>query len=678
MIKDLILKKHFIDFTDAWQIKEKDEAKVFEQFVNYVILSQDTVDTFIGHPEILDICCTGGGDDAKLDGIGIKINGQLIGSIEDIDEIVTANKKIDVEFFVIQAKERTKFESEAVNTFGVGVRNFFSEPMFPENEKVKELRKFKDYILSKENVFRKLNTNPLLHIYYVFCGKTPDDEHTKGIKKQFIRDMENCSTYFGNITFDIIDGKQLVEKCKELENDFKVELYVRDIIPLTVNENALIKKAYAFTCEAMELLKLLSKEDGSLRRSLFNNNVRDYLGNRGGVNSEIENTIKSDPEMFLMCNNGITIVCTNFLQIKDKLVSIDNPQIVNGCQTCTTIYLQRDAFSLKKVQVLVKLICTEDSIITNKVVRGTNKQNQVLEESFETTKSFHQDLEDYFIAKTEPIQLFYERRNKQYSANPTINRYQIVNLRVLTQSFVATFLQSPYMAHRHEAKLLQEFIKTESQRKIYLQGHSFYAYYISGLIWYKFEDAFRRKVLTKDDRTYQAHLYYIIMFMTGMYPLTIDSSQNAMEKYCFNLEQLLTSDHFDDCLHKARAVFKQCEQKWISIGKSRYGMKDTKDFTDELTCICREIFVNKTQNIEKLPQYIHEKWFYGKILSYINKDKWFAFIKCKDFENNVYFDNKSYNSEIRKLVPGQKCRFTIPLDIAKGEEAVCATKVELI
>lgn len=47
MIKDLILKKHFVDFKDAWQIKEKDEAKVFEKFVNYVILSQDEVDTFI-------------------------------------------------------------------------------------------------------------------------------------------------------------------------------------------------------------------------------------------------------------------------------------------------------------------------------------------------------------------------------------------------------------------------------------------------------------------------------------------------------------------------------------------------------------------------------------------------------------------------------------------------------
>lgn len=80
-------------------------------------------------------------------------------------------------------------------------------------------------------------------------------------------------------------------------------------------------------------MKLLTKsEDGSLRRSLFNSNVRDYLGNTGSVNSEIEHTIATEPEMFLMCNNGITIVCSDFIQIRDKIVSIDNPQIVNGCQ----------------------------------------------------------------------------------------------------------------------------------------------------------------------------------------------------------------------------------------------------------------------------------------------------------------------------------------------------------
>lgn len=519
MIKDLILKKCFADFLEAWQLKEKSdisEATKFEMFANYVILSQDDLDTFVGHPELLEFCSTGGGDDAKMDGIGIKINDQLVGSIDDINQIVERNKKIHVEFFLIQSKERTDFDSSAVNTFGIGVKNFFSEPLFPENDKIKTIRELKDYIFSEEKVYRKLSANPSVRIFYVFCGETPNDEHTKAVKELLIRGLKSCPDCLGEISMDIIDGKSIIERCKSLENDFNVELNIKDIIPLTVQNNVRIKKAYAFTCEATELLKLLTKsEDGSLRRSLFNSNVRDYLGNTGSVNSEIEHTIATEPEMFLMCNNGITIVCSDFIQIRDKIVSIDNPQIVNGCQTCSTIFLQRNNDSLQNVQVLVKLICTDDNSITTKIVRGTNKQNQVLEESFETTKPFHQKIEDYFEAKCDAIKLHYERRNKQYTSIPTITRYQIVNLRVLTQSFVAMFLQKPYEAHRHEAILLQKYApKDERNRLIYNSDHSPYMYYIAALTWYVFEMAFRNNTIVekKKIRPYMAHLYYIFKF----------------------------------------------------------------------------------------------------------------------------------------------------------------------
>mgnify|MGYP001127006119 CR=1 FL=1 len=143
MIKDLILKKCFTDFQDAWQLRSTNEvmeSMIFERFINYVILSQDELGTFVGRPELLEFCCTGGGADAKLDGVGIKINGQLVSSIDDINQIIENSKKIEVEFFVIQSKEATDFDSAAFSTFGVGVKNFFSDPLLPENEKIKLIR----------------------------------------------------------------------------------------------------------------------------------------------------------------------------------------------------------------------------------------------------------------------------------------------------------------------------------------------------------------------------------------------------------------------------------------------------------------------------------------------------------------------------------------------------------
>ncbi len=662
MIKDLVLKSFFTRFTESWNITYDDtisEAKAFEKFVNYTILSLDDVSAFVGKPDLLDFCSSGGGNDAKLDGIGIKINGRLVGSKEDIEQIVGASKKIEVEFVLIQSKEKTDFDSAEFNIFGTGAQNFFSKPRLPENETLTQIRDLKDYIYNDMSVIRKLEDNPSVSIYYVFCGNAPQDEHTESLKDIIKENLSKCSDSLTNINVSIIDGSELKKICKDLENDYSVELNIRDIIPLTVNDNNLIKKAYTFTCDAKEFLKLLRKDDGTIRRSLFNDNVRDYLGNKGGVNSEIEKTIVNEPEMFLMCNNGITIVCSDFLQIRDKLVSINNPQIVNGCQTCNSIFAQKENISLEKVQLLIKLICTEDISITNKVVRGTNKQNQVLEESFESTKLFHQNLEDYFYAKNIEPRLYYERRNKQYSSIPTINKFQIVNLRVLTQTFVSMFLHLPYMAHRHEAKLLSEFA-CEDNRKIYADNHSCAPYYICALTWYMFENAFRKNILPKKAKTYKAHLYYIFTFITGQYPLTCDMKKKSIDNFCDKLEEKLLSDDFNKIAHEVCQVFYYCKNEWENMGKNRYAIKDTKDFTEFLSKKSREKFVNKTLSIdinkELIPQ--NTEWKEGKILTIkIKEGKWFAFISVDNNSSNIYFDDRSYKGDFKKLLPKVKVRF---------------------
>lgn len=682
MIKDLILKSYFAKFCDSWEIhfkSEQEEASAFEKFVNYSVLSKDDSSAFIGNPDLLDFCCTGGGDDAKLDGVGIKINGRIVGNTDDIDQIVNNSRKIDVEFFIIQSKERSDFDSAEFNTFGIGVQNFFSMPNLPESDAVKALRALKDYIYNETSVIKKLEDNPSVSVFYVFCGTKPEDRHTTGIVSIVEENLRKCPDSLGKVNVSILGSKELTTLCKEIDNDYDAELNVCDIIPLSVRDNSLIKKAYTFTCDAIELLKLLKKDDDSIRRSLFNDNVRDYLGNKGGVNSEIEKTIKLEPEMFLMCNNGITIVCSDFLQVRDKLVTIHNPQIVNGCQTCNSIFALRDCDSITKVQVLIKLICTEEFKITNKIVRGTNKQNQVLEESFETTKPFHQDLEDYFIAKREVAQLYYERRVKQYSSIPSINKYQIVNLRVITQTLTGMFLLSPHIAHRHEAKLLEKFAN-EADRIIYKDGQSYAPYYLSALTWYKFEEAFRKGQLSKKNKTYKAHLYMIFLFTSGIYPLPIDANPVAMEKFCTKLENILISDNFVTTVKKVEKVFELCYNKWLKAGNNRFAVKEKKEFTELLLETARKTFVNKSLDIDKIETVEYEEWDEGSILSVRIKDgKWFAFIKTDINRENVYFDKKAFDGDFKSLIPGKKVHFHYRIRKEKGDKQspmLYATKVK--
>ncbi len=75
---------------------------------------------------------------------------------------------------------------------------------------------------------------------------------------------------------------------------------------------------------------------------LFERNVRLYLG-RGRVNKDMEDTLRDDAERqsFWYGHNGITILCDDFKVVgpspKPKSVLLTNPQIVNGCQTATTL-----------------------------------------------------------------------------------------------------------------------------------------------------------------------------------------------------------------------------------------------------------------------------------------------------------------------------------------------------
>lgn len=76
---------------------------------------------------------------------------------------------------------------------------------------------------------------------------------------------------------------------------------------------------------------------------LLEKNIRRYLG-KNAVNEQISQTLLSDTKRqnFFFFNNGITMICEKFsyngLQEKDWNVKIKRLQIINGGQTCKTIY----------------------------------------------------------------------------------------------------------------------------------------------------------------------------------------------------------------------------------------------------------------------------------------------------------------------------------------------------
>lgn len=137
---------------------------------------------------------------------------------------------------------------------------------------------------------------------------------------------------------------------------------------------------------------------------IFDKNIREYLGNKG-INKEICKTLedKNERKNFFYYNNGITIVCDDILnpqtgskKVNENLscsITITNPQIVNGCQTVTSIYKQLDSVDpsnlleeYKNCFVMAKVLKIkkddDQKEIYENIVRYNNSQNAIDEKSF--------------------------------------------------------------------------------------------------------------------------------------------------------------------------------------------------------------------------------------------------------------------------------------------------------
>lgn len=442
-------------YREDYMLQDIQEGVAFERFANHVILSTHQPDAFSVDDSLLDDVCVGGQNDMGLDGICIKLNGLLIHTLHDAKDIFERYNKAEIEFIFIQSKYKEKFDSGEYAKFINGVVDFLGEDHFqPNNVSIQEWLSIKEYLMS-DQVMMHWTRNPDIRLYYVVMGTWEESPHIIALSQKGEKDIAALETY-GDIAIQYVDTSGFKRIIDETENAFSVVLNVIDTFSLTAVDD--VDNSIIILCSATELLKLLVSEEGLIRKSLFDDNVRDYQGDTT-INQDILTTIKNNPFSFVLLNNGITIVCDE-IGSGNRKITIKNPQVVNGCQTCNVIYeASKVGIDLSNVTIIAKVIGTRSLEITNSIVKGTNRQNIVYEEAFEITRQFHKDLEDLFnaFANEIGIRLFYERRSKQYFNNPTIKPFEKVNLRGIVQSFVSIFLNKPFEGHRHESKLLQEY-----------------------------------------------------------------------------------------------------------------------------------------------------------------------------------------------------------------------------
>lgn len=146
---------------------------------------------------------------------------------------------------------------------------------------------------------------------------------------------------------------------------------------------------------------------------IFDANIREYLGAQKSVNKGIIKTLQTpeDRNNFFFYNNGITIICS---QMEEKttpdglLVELHDPQIVNGCQTVSSIRQALDSVSdkaaekeFKDVFVMGKIleIPGDDEVrqrLRKNIVKYNNSQNSIDEKTFEANNDLFKRLQAEF------------------------------------------------------------------------------------------------------------------------------------------------------------------------------------------------------------------------------------------------------------------------------------------
>ncbi len=195
---------------------------------------------------------------------------------------------------------------------------------------------------------------------------------------------------------------------------------------------------------------LLMKRHGE---RLLERNIRRYLGLHGNrVNEGIRHTLYSDPANFYFFNNGLTMICDDFsynaLQSSDYQIKVGNLQIVNGGQTCMTIFKTMEEMERKgkdfpkEASVLVRIykLPKDNEDIVLRITQATNSQNPVDLKDLRANDEKQQRLE----VSIKELGYHYRRKRMEGSTKPTD----------ITSGAAAEAILAVWRCAPHQAKFL--------------------------------------------------------------------------------------------------------------------------------------------------------------------------------------------------------------------------------
>ena len=221
----------------------------------------------------------------------------------------------------------------------------------------------------------------------------------------------------------------------------------------------------------------LRKKFRVFKDKLFSRNVRIYQ-QKYKPNKAIKDTLINNPNNFWYFNNGITMLAQRItLREEDKKFILKNPQIINGCQTVTTVGEDKES----EACLFVKIVEIEDTIenqyLIDGIIEANNRQTPVDERMLKSNHPLQVKLQ----RELETLGYYYERKEGQFAEEKAKSKrvselYLIKNIDLIKSKIA--LIKTPNYAFSKEDDLFSAYFSD-----VFQERNSCMDYLIPYLLW---------------------------------------------------------------------------------------------------------------------------------------------------------------------------------------------------
>jgi hypothetical protein len=278
---DNISKSHLDNFIAKFGFDSKiEESKAFEHFSAFTLLSQEVNGNLLKS----DLEAISTGQAKGVDTIAFCINEKLILNSEEVDNF--ENQSLLVDIFFLQSKTSEGFSDTELGNFLDVVIDFFSDKPQYNIAELETPKEIYNKLLKKLANIRELK----LHCLYVSLGQKQETETTINTTKNIKKGLLEKYSLFNKIDIDLIDKATLINVHKKAISPLRATIKFDNKIQLTGIAD--VEEAYIGFIPFSEFKNLIMDDNQIKIKSLFNDNLRDFLGLDNPINQGIKKTLE--------------------------------------------------------------------------------------------------------------------------------------------------------------------------------------------------------------------------------------------------------------------------------------------------------------------------------------------------------------------------------------------------